>query len=125
MQWGLAGAPVMTAEWVTAFISDDPVRESNTQGRISYAFTDTGTRATQVFINLADNLRLDSVGFAPFGEVVSSMDVVDALYSGYGEGSGGGLRRGDQSNIVSDGNIYLDREFPLLDRLDRARIIKR
>ena len=65
-----------------------------------------------MYINLVDTVRLDSTGFAPFGEVVSGMDVVDALYSGYGEDSGGGLRRGDQRRIVTEGNTYLDREYP-------------
>lgn len=120
VQWGLAGDPALTAEWMNAYIPDDPVAASNTRGRIAFAFTDPGTRATQVYINLVDNVRLDSTGFAPFGEVVSGMDVVDALYSGYGENSGGGLRRGDQSRIVVEGNTYLDREYPDLDRLLRA-----
>lgn len=122
VQWGLAGDPALTAEWRERFIADDPVVASNTRGRIAYAFTDPGTRATQVYINLVDNVRLDSTGFAPFGEVVEGMDVVDALHSGYGETSGGGLRRGDQSRIVEEGNAYLDREFPRLDRLIDARI---
>lgn len=120
VQWGLAGDPALTAEWMNAYIPDDPVAASNARGRIAFAFTDPGTRATQVYINLVDNSRLDSTGFAPFGEVVSGMEVVDALYSGYGENSGGGLRRGDQSRIVVEGNTYLDREYPLLDRLIRA-----
>ncbi len=120
VQWGLAGDPALTAEWMNAYIPDDPVVASNTRGRIAFAFTAPGTRATQVYINLVDNVRLDSTGFAPFGEVVRGMEVVDALYSGYGENSGGGLRRGDQSRIVAEGNTYLDREYPLLDRLIRA-----
>lgn len=120
VQWGLAGDPALTTEWMNAYIPDDPVVTSNTRGRIAFAFTDPGTRATQVYISLVDNSRLDSTGFAPFGEVVSGMEVVDALYSGYGENSGGGLRRGDQSRIVTEGNTYLDREYPLLDRLSRA-----
>lgn len=120
VQWGLAGDPAFTAEWMNAHIPDDPVVASNTRGRIAFAFTDPGTRATQVYINLVDNVRLDSTGFAPFGEVISGMEVVDALYSGYGENSGGGLRRGDQIRIVAEGNLYLDREYPLLDRLVRA-----
>ena len=120
VQWGLAGDPALTAEWMNAYIPDDPVAASNTRGRIAFAFTDPGTRATQVYINLVDNSRLDSTGFAPFGEIVSGMEVVDALYSGYGEDSGGGLRRGDQSRIVAEGNTYLDREYPGLDRLVRA-----
>ncbi|WP_420449356.1 peptidylprolyl isomerase [Candidatus Palauibacter sp.] len=121
VQWGLAGDPAITAEWMNAYIPDDPVVASNTRGRIAFAFTEPGTRATQVYINLVDNVRLDSTGFAPFGEVVRGMEVVDALYSGYGENSGGGLRRGDQSRIVAEGNTYLDREYPLLDRLLQAR----
>lgn len=120
VQWGLAGDPAITAEWMNAYIPDDPVVASNTRGRIAFAFTEPGTRATQVYISLVDNVRLDSTGFAPFGEVVRGMEVVDALYSGYGENSGGGLRRGDQSRIVAEGNTYLDREYPLLDRLVRA-----
>ncbi|WP_419162677.1 peptidylprolyl isomerase [Candidatus Palauibacter sp.] len=121
VQWGLAGDPGLTAEWMNAYIPDDPVVASNMRGRIAFAFTEPGTRATQVYINLVDNVRLDSTGFAPFGEVVSGMEVVDALYSGYGEDSGGGLRRGDQSRIVAEGNLHLDLEYPLLDRLMRAR----
>ena len=109
VQWGLAGDPALTAEWMNAYIPDDPVVASNTRGRIAFAFTDPGTRATQVYINLVDNVRLDSTGFAPFGEVVSGMEVVDALYSGYGENSGGGLRRGDQTRIVAAKATYLPR----------------
>ena len=121
VQWGLAGDPASTAEWMNAYIPDDTVVASNTRGRIAFAFTEPGTRATQVYVNLVDNVRLDSTGFAPFGEVVRGMEVVDALYSGYGEDSGGGVRRGDQSRIVAEGNTYLDREYPLLDRLLQAR----
>ncbi|MDX1577341.1 MAG: peptidylprolyl isomerase [Gemmatimonadota bacterium] len=121
-QWGLAGDPALTAEWLNAAIPDDSVRASNTRGRVAFAFTDPGTRTTQVYINLVDNVRLDSAGFAPIGNVVEGMEVVDALYSGYGESSGGGLRRGDQSRIVAGGNLYLDREFPRLDRILRARV---
>ena len=121
-QWGLAGDPAVTARWKDRFIEDDPVVASNTRGRIAFAFTEPGTRSTQVYINMIDNVRLDSTGFAPFGEIVEGMEVVDAIYSGYGETSGGGVRRGDQSRIVAEGNAYLDREFPLLDRLVRARI---
>jgi len=122
VQWGLAGDPAKTAAQASSFIADDPVVASNTRGRIAFAFTDPGTRSTQVFISLIDNSRLDEGGFAPFGEVVEGMAVVDGLYGGYGEDSGGGLRRGDQSRIVAEGNAYLDAEFPLLDRLVSATI---
>lgn len=124
-QWGLAGDPARTAAWMNQMIADDPVVASNTRGRIAFAFTEPGTRATQVYINLVDNVRLDSTGFAPFGEIVEGMDVVDRLYGGYGETSGGGLRRGDQSEIVRNGNLYLDEAWPDLTRLVRARIVGR
>jgi hypothetical protein len=75
---------------------------------------------------MVDNARLDAQGFAPFARVVEGMEnVVDSIYSGYGEDSGGGVRRGDQSQIVSQGNAYLDAEFPELDRLMRVTIERR
>jgi cyclophilin family peptidyl-prolyl cis-trans isomerase len=122
VQWGLAGDPTASARWMHDYLPDDPVVVSNTRGRIAYAFTDPETRSTQVFISLIDNSRLDEQRFAPFGEVIEGMDVVDQIYSGYGEDSGGGVRRGDQSRIVAEGNAYLDAEFPLLDHLIRATI---
>ena len=123
VQWGLAGDPEVTAAWMDQTIPDDEsVVASNVRGTIAFAFTDPNTRTTQVYINVVDNSRLDAQGFPPIGRVVEGMDVVDRIYSGYGENSGGGVRRGDQSPIVAEGNAYLDREFPLLDRLIRATI---
>ena len=123
VQWGLAGDPAVTAAWIDQTIPDDTlVVASNVRGTIAFAFTEPNTRTTQVYINAVDNTRLDAQGFPPFGSVVEGMDVVDRIYSGYGENSGGGVRRGDQSAIVAEGNAYLDREFPLLDRLVRATI---
>ena len=125
VQFGLPGDPAVAVNWLDETMPDDPVRESNTRGRIAYAFTEPNTRTTQVFFSMADNSRLDTQGFAPFGELVEGMDVVSRIYSGYGEDSGGGVRRGDQSRIVAEGNVHLDREFPLLDRLLTARIVRR
>src|ERR1051326_8137583 len=81
-------------------------------------------RSTQLFVNLADNSRLDREGFAPVGRVVEGMGVVDQLYAGYGEEAGGGMRGGRQGKIFAGGNAYLDREFPKLDRLLRAGVLK-
>ena len=121
VQWGLAGDPAVTAAWIGATIPDDEaVVASNVRGTVAFAFTEPHTRATQVYINLVDNSRLDAQGFPPFGRVVEGMEIVDRIYPAYGESSGGGLRRGDQSAIVAGGNDYLDREFPMLDRLVRA-----
>jgi homoserine O-acetyltransferase len=125
-QWGVSGRPEVDAVWYNRGMPDDPVVASNVRGTIAYAFTEPGTRATQVYINMIDNTRLDATGFAPFGRIVEGMAaVVDSIYSGYGEASGGGVRGGDQSRVVAEGNAYLDEFFPELDRLIQARIIER
>jgi cyclophilin family peptidyl-prolyl cis-trans isomerase len=90
---------------------------------VAFAFAVPDGRTTQVFISLRDNSSLDAQGFAPFGEVVGGMDSADALNTEYGETSGGGIRAGGQQPLFDGGNAYLDREFPRLDRLFRARII--
>ena len=122
-QWGVAGDPQVSAVWYDRGMPDDPVVASNVRGSVAFAFTDPGTRSTQVYISMTDNTRLDAQGFAPFGRVIEGMeDVVDSIYSGYGEDSGGGVRRGDQSRIVAEGNAYTDMAFPDLDRLVRATV---
>ena len=123
-QFGIPGDPSVAARWQNQTITDDPVRQSNTRGFVSYAMTGPGARTTQLFINLSDNSRLDKEGFAPVGRVVRGMEVVDRLYAGYGEDAGGGMRGGKQGKIFAEGNAYLDREFPLLDRLVRAVVVR-
>lgn len=124
VQFGIAGDPLVSNTWKNRFMPDDAVRTSNLKGTISYAFTEPNTHSTQVFINMGENARLDSGGFAPFGKVTKGMKVVEALYTDYGEKSGGGLRRGDQSKIFENGNIYLDQKFPLLDKIITVTIIE-
>jgi cyclophilin family peptidyl-prolyl cis-trans isomerase len=124
-QFGIPGEPVVAAVWKDQAIPDDPVRQSNVRGTIAYAMTGPDTRTTQLYINLSDNSRLDKDGFAPIGRVVGGMDVADRIYSGYGEDAGGGMRGGKQGKIFESGNEYLDREFPSLDRLMSATIVKR
>ena len=87
--------------------------------------TGPNARTTQLYISLVDNTRLDAQGFSPIGRVVEGMAVVDSLYSGYGENSGGGVRAGKQAPLFSGGNAYLDREYPKLDRLIRITVIDR
>jgi cyclophilin family peptidyl-prolyl cis-trans isomerase len=121
-QFGIAGNPRGVSAWRTNTIKDDPVRQSNKRGSVAFAMTGPNTRTTQIFISLADNSRLDAQGFAPIGIVIEGMDAVDKLYSGYDEASGGGMRGGKQDRLFEEGNKYLDREFPRLDRLLKARI---
>ena len=77
------------------------------------------------YINLVDNKQLDAQSFAPIGKVIEGMDVVDKLYSEYGENSGGGMRAGKQAKLFEEGNAYLDREFPKLDKLISTRVINK
>jgi homoserine O-acetyltransferase len=123
-QFGIAGDPVVAQAWRNQTMPDDPVKERNERGYIGYAMTGPNARTTQIFINTKDNHeRLDAQGFAPIGKVVSGMDVVDGLYSGYGENSGGGMRAGKQAKMFEIGDAWLDAEFPRLDRLVRARVL--
>lgn len=123
-QFGIPGRPTVAAVWRVATIPDDPVRWSNTRGTVSYAMTGPNTRTTQLFINLADNGRLDAEGFAPLGTVIEGMAVVERLYAGYGEAAGGGMRGGRQGPVFEGGNTYLDRAYPRLDRLLRVRRVR-
>jgi peptidyl-prolyl cis-trans isomerase A (cyclophilin A) len=115
-QFGMHGDPAVQDAWRDAEIQDDPVRHGNTRGAISFASRGPNTRTTQLFINLRDNSPYDRLGFAPFGEVVSGLEVVDNLYSGYEE-------RPEQPRIDSEGNAYLTREFPNLDYVQKAAIL--
>lgn len=122
-QIGIHGKPEMNAIWRDQRIADDPVQKSNLRGFVSFATAGAGTRTTQFFINFVDsNSRLDSMGFAPFGQVASGMDVVDSLYAEYGEGAPQG-RGPNQGQIQGEGNAYLLRDFPQLDYVKEATIL--
>jgi peptidyl-prolyl cis-trans isomerase A (cyclophilin A) len=121
-QFGIHGDPHTSAEWRDRRIADDPVRQSNTRGMVSYATAGPHTRTTQIFINYGDNSGLDRQGFAPFGRVVEGMEVVDRLYAAYGEGAPSG-RGPDQGRLQAEGNAYLAREFPKMDFVKRATIV--
>ncbi len=121
-QFGIHGDSAVAAAWREARIPDDPVLQSNARGFISYAMGGPGTRTTQVFINFGDNGRLDEMGFSPFGQVIEGMEVVDQIYSGYGEGAPGGS--GPMQGLIQyRGNAYLNDEFPRLDYVVRATIV--
>jgi peptidyl-prolyl cis-trans isomerase A (cyclophilin A) len=121
-QFGINGNPQVMAKWRNLNMRDDPVKQSNQRGYITYAMGGPNTRTTQVFINFKDNSFLDSQGFAPFGKVVEGMNVVDRLYDGYGEGAPDG-NGPDQGRIQMQGNAYLNAKFPKLDFIKTATIV--
>ena len=119
VQFGLPADP-KTAPQVSN-LKDDPVTQTNAKGTITFATAGPGTRTSQVFINLADNKRLDGMGFAPFGKVIEGMDIVEKLYSGYGEGAPYG-HGPDQGRVRTHGNAYLEASFPKLDGITKATV---
>ena len=122
VQWGISPNPSVSKAWGEATrIKDDPVTSSNTRGFVSFATSGPNTRTTAIFVNMADNSRLDKIGFAPFGKVTSGMEVFEKLYAEYGEGAPRG-KGPEQRKIREQGEPYLAKEFPLLDRIVRARI---
>ena len=117
-QFGLHADPAVQSAWRTANLKDEPVKKSNTRGFVTFTRESSPNSSyTMIFINYKDNSYLDADGFAPFGEVVSGMDVADRLHSGYGR-----QNVPDQRRIMRDGNTYLLAEYPMLDFVKTARI---
>ena len=117
VQIGLAGDPVLSKKWSTRPLLDEPVKQSNTRGYVSFAMSGKNSRTAQIFVNLGDNARLDAMGFAPFGLVSSGMENIDLLNSEYGESP-------EQPKIEEEGNPYLEKEFPNLDFIRHAAVEK-
>lgn len=118
VQFGINGDPVIQRYWINANIPDDKVKQGNERGFISYGKSGApNSRSTQVFINFKNNSSLNGSGFAAFGKVISGMDVVDKIYSAYGE-------KPEQQRIQAEGNAYLTKTFPKLDYIKKATIEK-
>jgi peptidyl-prolyl cis-trans isomerase A (cyclophilin A) len=117
VQFGLSANPAVNKAWDSAKIKDDPVKQGNKRGTIVFATAGPNTRTTQLFINFNDNTPLDAMGFAAFGTVVDGMEsVVDKIYSGYAQ-------RPDQGRITDEGDAYLVKNFPMIDKIKLAKIL--
>ena len=121
--FGIHGDAAVNAVWKLAELADDPPRSTNRRGTFALAFpARPNSRTTQIYINKTDNPRSDADAFTVLGTVVEGMAVVDSLYAGYGEESGGGMRQGKQGPLLEGGNAFMDREFPRLDRILRVTV---
>src|SRR5262245_10473268 len=122
VQFGIHGDPALNTAWRAARIGVDPVKQSKQRGYITYAMGGSpDTRTTHVFINYGDNSFLDKTGFAPFGQVSTGMEVVDKIFQGYGDGPPRG-KGPDQTRLQTEGNPYLEKEFPKMDYIKKATI---
>jgi peptidyl-prolyl cis-trans isomerase A (cyclophilin A) len=127
-QFGLHGDTAVSAAWQSRRIPDDSVRTSNVRGTLSFASAGPGTRSTQLFFNLAENERLDrlgGIGFPPIGQVTAGMPVLTELYAEYSGTGGQELAGPSQDSIRTQGDAYLRRAFPQLDRIESARVVRR
>jgi peptidyl-prolyl cis-trans isomerase A (cyclophilin A) len=116
VQFGLNANPAINKAWENANIKDDPVMGSNSRGTVVFATAGPNTRTTQLFINLNDNKFLDSMGFSPFGTITDGMNIVDSIYSGYAE-------KPDQQRITEEGDAYLVKNFPMIDKIKLAKVV--
>jgi len=124
-QFGINGDPTISKLWRERTIPDDPFRQSNVRGTIAFAFAVKNGRTTQLFINLKDNSAThDPEPFVPIGRVIEGMDVADKLNAEYGERTGGGIRGGQQGPLFEGGNVYLEKNFPRLDAIKKATVVK-
>jgi cyclophilin family peptidyl-prolyl cis-trans isomerase len=119
-QFGIAADSARTNAWRGQPIADDPVTQTNRRGTLVFAAGGPNTRTVQLFFNLRDNARLDGLGFAPIGEIVRGWDALDSLYAGYGDGA----TAPQQDRLTREGETYLAAEFPLLDKITRAYVVR-
>ena len=127
VQWGIAGDPALSAVWGERRLPDEPVKQSNTRGRVSYARSGPNTRSVQLYINTGTNPRLDTTstfGFPPIGEVRSGIELVDSMYAEYSCRRGSQGTCPSQDSIEVKGNAYLERVYPKLDYITRARVVR-
>lgn len=123
VQFGASPNPKVEAAWNKAPIKDEPAKTSNKPYYITFAMGGPNSRTTELFINLRDNAQLDAMGFASIGEVVQGKEVVDQIFSGYGDMEEQGGHGPSQTRLQNEGKPYLDKSFPKLDSIKSVSII--
>ncbi|HEU5153689.1 MAG TPA: peptidylprolyl isomerase [Gemmatimonadales bacterium] len=127
VQWGIAGNPALSAVWSDRNLPDEPVRQSNLRGRVSYARSGPNTRSVQLYINIGNNPRLDTTstfGFPPIGEVSAGLTTVDSMYAEYSCRRGSVGTCPSQDSLEAKGNAYVERVYPRLDYIKKARVVR-
>ena len=124
VQFGINGDPAVAKIWRTQTLRDDQFKTSNTRGTVAFAFAVPHGRTTQVFFNLRDNSEThDKEPFTPFGRVLAGLELIDKVNAEYGEGPGG-IRAGKQDPYFEGGNAWLLKEFPRLDYITSAHVLR-
>ena len=116
VQFGIAGTPAANAKWDQRTIKDDPVKMSNVRHTMSFAMAGPGTRTTQLFINYADNSKLDAQGFAPVGIVVEGSEYLDRVHDPT-PGDSGGV---NQNEYETKGDSWIRAKYPEINFIKTA-----
>ncbi|WP_026776724.1 peptidylprolyl isomerase [Polaribacter sp. Hel_I_88] len=124
-QFGIHNDTLINNAWQKRGIEDEPVIKKNDSMTISFARVGVKTRSNQLFINLKENYRLDKLaysgvtGFPVVAKVIAGQENVLKFYDGYGDNLG---RK--QGQIAKQGNEYLRKEYPKVDYILKAYILK-
>jgi peptidyl-prolyl cis-trans isomerase A (cyclophilin A) len=125
-QFGIHNDTLINNAWQNRGIEDEPVLQKNDKMTIAFARGGVNTRSNQIFINLKDNYRLDKLaysgvtGFPVIAKVIVGKENVLKFYDGYGDGLG---RK--QEKIAKEGNAFLRENYPKVDYIKKAYILKK
>ena len=125
VQFGISANYAANRFWDPRKLPDEPALQKNSKSTIAFARGGRNDRATQIFINMADNAKLDTAfrngvkGYTPFGKVVKGMDVITRLNNRYGK-----KPATIQDSLYKYGNAYFEQTFPGLDKIISATILQ-
>ncbi|MEO0896154.1 MAG: peptidylprolyl isomerase [Bacteroidota bacterium] len=123
-QFGIAAQPGVSNFWHKRPIEDEPLKYSNLKGTVSFAREGPKSRDAQLFINLVDNPKLDTInfmnleGFPPIARVIEGWDAINDWNGQYGFEPAN-----HQEKIYKQGNAFLENFYPGLDYIIKAEIL--